>query len=200
MITVVFAKVPGMGIAKSRIAAASDAATAERAYSEMLAATAGVVDTVHHAVAFTGAASPGRLEQVFCRAQVFFEQHGLDLGARMRHASDLMLGRGYAGVCLVGCDCPSMTAADIADAGRRLASGDDVVLGPAADGGYYLAACRRPGLVIYGARGWSTPGLLDETLAIVREQGVRHSLLPVRKDIDTYEEYRRWRCRVDMNP
>ncbi len=192
MVTVVFAKVPGMGIAKQRIAAQSDRATAERVYGELLAVTARVLQPLRHCVAFTGADTPGALETVFPHALEFFAQQGDTLGNRLQAATYRLLDRGATGVCAVGCDCPSMSAADIEQAALRLRESDSVVLGPAADGGYYLAACHREGAVIYDAQGWSTPRLLQETTEILKRNQLRYSLLQPRTDIDTLEDYHQW--------
>ncbi len=66
-----------------------------------------------------------------------FRQIGIDLGQRLyrglsRAAQDFSL------VAAVGSDHPELQLSHVHSAFDKLAGGTDVVLGPAADGGYYL--------------------------------------------------------------
>jgi hypothetical protein len=42
-------------------------------------------------------------------------------------------------------------------------------------------------------KGWSTSGLLAETLAFMEKKNLSYALLDQRGDIDTYAEYVAWR-------
>jgi len=81
----------------------------------------------------------------------------------------------------------------IESAFTALEEGADVVLGPAHDGGYYLAGCTRRGECIFDAHGWGTPDLLEETIKIVRASGLTAHFLPPRGDIDTLDDYHTWK-------
>lgn len=69
-------------------------------------------------------------------------------------------------VIIVGTDIPGITAARVACAFRRLAS-HDAVLGPAADGGYWLVGLRRSPRILRPFAGvrWSGPCALADTEA-----------------------------------
>lgn len=190
---VVFAKVPGLGIAKSRIAADGGPETAARAYDELLAATADTLRPFKYVVRFTGAADPGPLRDVFSECAAFMPQREGTLGERLHEAAVAALNGRADAFCAVGCDCPWMTPDDIIETRRALADGADVVLGPSEDGGYYLAGCRQCGMAIFEARGWSTPSLFDETMGIIAHNGLSCHLLPRRSDIDTLKDYLRWK-------
>ena len=85
-----------------------------------------------------------------------------DLGVRMRR----MLAACPPGpVVLVGADLPQLRAAHIAEA-FRLLGGNDLVFGPAADGGFWLVGARRsPRLPpLFGAVRWSSPHALADAL------------------------------------
>jgi rSAM/selenodomain-associated transferase 1 len=104
-----------------------------------------------------------------------------DLGARMGRA----LARLPPGpVVIVGSDVPGITAAAIARAFRRL--GDhDWVLGPAADGGYWLIGTRRRPVLrppFQGVR-WSSRHARADTLANLAGRSV--ALLEELEDVDT---------------
>jgi uncharacterized protein len=190
---VVFAKVPGLGLAKSRIARASDPATAERVYEELLCATARNLAGRSYVVAFAGDGGPERLKEFFSESAVFFAQEGRDLGERMRRAAERLLAEGHRATIIVGTDCPTLSPRDLDQAVAMLTGGVDVVLGPALDGGYYLVGCNIRGLCVFSAKYWSLPGLLEETLEIIKRNQLSFHLLEPRVDIDRLSDYHLWK-------
>lgn len=110
-------------------------------------------------------------------------QLGPDLGARMANAAR----RGSAdcdGVVLLGTDCPGLEPGDLRAAARYLGAGADVVLGPAHDGGYYLAALARPVPVMFRAMDWGGADVTRQTLRRLRAGRYRVALIQVRRDLD----------------
>jgi glycosyltransferase A (GT-A) superfamily protein (DUF2064 family) len=97
-------------------------------------------------------------------------------------------------VVIVGSDIPDIARALVADAfaalGRR-----DAVIGPADDGGYWLIGLRRrPRVVeIFDNVRWSGEHARADTLWNLTRAGLSLATLPVLGDIDTYEDYMRWR-------
>ena len=189
---IVFAKTLDVPV-KTRIARTEGKAAADRIYRELLDRTAAAIADIPYHVAFAGNQSPGMLATIFGRAVSFFLQHGDDLGIRMKNASLHCMEQGYAGSIVIGCDCPLRTAEDILAAAEQVKNGDNVVLGPVSDGGYSLAGVDSCGLAIFDATKWSTAELMEETLEIIRSRGLKSSLLPVLDDIDTIEDYRKWK-------
>ncbi len=116
-----------------------------------------------------------------------------DLGQRMARAFARFPG---APAVLVGSDIPDLGAAHIAAAIAAL-GGHEAVLGPAADGGYWLVGLRDgralPG-IFDGVR-WSTPHALADTLANLR--GRRVALLEKLDDVDDGAGLRRWQARAE---
>lgn len=110
-------------------------------------------------------------------------QAGADLGARMAAAVREGLSEGD-GVILLGTDCPGLEAADLTAARERLESGCDVVLGPAADGGYYLAALARPAPALFRGLAWGGTSVLARSLIVLRQGGRCVALLSERRDLD----------------
>lgn len=116
-----------------------------------------------------------------------------DLGQRMgRLMHDLPPGP----VVIVGCDIPDIQARHIAQAFEALGRAD-TVFGPAEDGGYWLVGMRRrPRVVeIFGHVRWSSEYALADTLDNVAKVGFRVAMLDRLSDIDTAEDYLRWRRR-----
>ena len=117
-----------------------------------------------------------------------------DLGARMaRTFARLPPGR----VVLIGSDIPDIEPCHIARTFKALER-YDAVLGPAADGGYWLVGLRgrarragaRRGGVFCQVR-WSSAFALADQLRNLKD--FRVGLLDVLADIDTPDDYARWR-------
>ena len=90
---------------------------------------------------------------------------------------------------LIGADCPTLNADDLEMAFNELQQGTDVVLGPAEDGGYYLIGMSSDYPRLFENIPWSTHNVLAATEMHLRGQGLSWHLLPVRRDIDTAEDY-----------
>lgn len=112
-------------------------------------------------------------------------QRGVDLGARMRAAMEDALAAGARRVSVVGSDLPEIRAAAVQCAFTRLERDPNlVVLGPAADGGYYLVAAARPPDVFEHIP-WGTSRVLDATLAAAASRRLRVSFVEPGADVDT---------------
>lgn len=115
-----------------------------------------------------------------------FRQHGGDLGERLWRGL-ARVGRSASRVAAVGSDHPGLTLARVHEAFALLEGGADVVLGPAADGGYYLVAVRTERLDrrLFEGISWSTGAVLGQTLERCAELGLAVELLPEATDVDT---------------
>src|SRR6202007_1866343 len=95
------------------------------------------------------------------------------LGRSLLHAAYDLLAAGYGSICLVNADSPTLPTDLLVRAVRRLAEpGDRVVLGPAADGGYYLIGLKRFHQRLFEGIDWSTERVFGQTLARAGEIGV----------------------------
>ncbi|MDE3203571.1 MAG: TIGR04282 family arsenosugar biosynthesis glycosyltransferase [Acidobacteriota bacterium] len=114
-------------------------------------------------------------------------QSGGDLGHRMATAAAGPLDRGRPAV-LIGTDAPTLRAETLWEAAERLDRAD-VVIGPAADGGYYLVGLARavPEVFRLGPI-WGGPSVLVESLHAAAKAGASVSLLDMRRDLDTPED------------
>jgi hypothetical protein len=68
----------------------------------------------------------------------------------------------------------------------------EVVLGPAADGGYYLIGFRDTSFTpsVFEEIHWSTPTVLAETMTKIKKANRTVNLLPVWSDVDTIADLR----------
>jgi len=190
---VVFAKEPQKIPAKTRIAATHGTAVAERIYQQLLEATEKILRELTYYVAYTPVEEPcSVLKGIFSTAQGFIAQSGEELGARLNNVcSVLHTSLDYQGVICIGTDCPWLTAEDIRDAAYVLQS-NDVVIGPARDGGYYLIGVRENANSVFTAKNWGTSALLEETVSLITQNNLQHALLDVKNDVDYYEDYITW--------
>jgi hypothetical protein len=124
-------------------------------------------------------------------------QRGHDLGARMRSVLRALLTRGHPAAIVIGTDTPTLPTARLQRGVDLVASGRvDVVLGPAADGGYYLVGVRADHPGLFEGIAWSTPAVLDTTLRRARAGGLRTACLPTWRDIDTPDDLSRLRAEL----
>lgn len=110
-------------------------------------------------------------------------QRGADLGERMANAVRASLP-GADGVVLLGTDCPGLVPSDLREAVEALADGSGVVLGPALDGGYYLAAMGRMVPPMFRPMAWGGSRVLETTCRRLARAGFRVHLLRPRSDLD----------------
>src|SRR5712692_1298246 len=119
-----------------------------------------------------------------------YAQGGGDLGARMQHAFESAFARSRHAI-LVGSDIPALSVKYLRDADRALVQGDDVVIGPAEDGGYALMGLSRCDPELFRDIPWGGPKVLPETRRRITALGWRLSELPALWDVDRPEDLER---------
>ena len=115
-----------------------------------------------------------------------FPQRGDGLGARLAHAhGDVPDGRP---VLQVGMDTPQLSAADLHRGAAALEEAD-ALLGPAADGGWWVLGLRdrSAGAGLRAVR-MSTPTTYDDTRRALESRGLRVAAAGVLRDVDTAQD------------
>lgn len=120
------------------------------------------------------------------------KQCGEDLGERMSIAVREAFASGYRKVAVIGSDCAEITTDIIRDAFIHLETNDTVV-GPAADGGYYLIGMNGYHSELFEEKDWSTPALLNQTLQTCEDLSLSCYRLPELNDVDTVDDWNRIR-------
>jgi uncharacterized protein len=115
-------------------------------------------------------------------------QEGSDLGERMEYAFTSIFGFGYTKAVLIGTDCPEITSGIIENALKSLEK-NEVVIGPAVDGGYYLIGMAKVLPQLFSQIPWSTENVFPITLQRINQDNISHFTLPVLSDIDTEEDW-----------
>jgi len=115
----------------------------------------------------------------------FRRQSSGPLGERMKQAFAGVFASASGPVVLIGSDCPELTCDILHQAFLKLAT-CDLVLGPAADGGYYLIGLRAPQPMLFDDIAWGTSSVLQHTLA--KAQTLAVSQLTKLHDLDQADD------------
>lgn len=197
----VFAKHWAVGRAKTRLAATIGAHTASEAARRFLEVTLSRLESLEaqRVVAYTPSEERGEFEALLGnnpRGWLLVPQPDTpDLGLRMRWFFDQARADGCEAAVLVGSDSPDAPTSEIQRAidylvgpGER----DRSVFGPTADGGYWLVGSRGEPGPIFDDLPWSTPRLMQETLAALertgRRRGTDYELVREWYDVDTADD------------
>ena len=190
----VFAKAPNPGEVKTRLIPALGAEGAAALHRALVLRTLGTaVDAGVGPVQLWCATDAEHPFFAECSrrfgVQVLSQCDG-DLGVRMHHAFEILLGASERAL-IVGSDIPALTPAHLRAADAALARGREAVLGPAQDGGYVLIGLRRVAADVFEHIGWGGADVLDTTRARLTRLGWRHEELPTLWDVDCPEDLER---------
>ena len=114
-------------------------------------------------------------------------QRGDDLGERMQNAFADAFAQGKERVIIMGSDCLELETYMIKEAFAVLEN-NDVVLGPAKDGGYYMIGMTAFLPTLFEDKNWSTDDLLMDTILDLKKMNAKYYLLKTLNDIDTIED------------
>jgi rSAM/selenodomain-associated transferase 1 len=113
------------------------------------------------------------------------QQFGEDLGIRMKNAFQDSFAAGYKKVLIVGSDLIDLSE-DLIEKGFLQLASNDVVLGPAEDGGYYLLGMKLLHPNIFENKTWGTATVREDTLSDLKDKKVH--LLQELNDVDVFED------------
>lgn len=183
----VFAKAPLPGHVKTRLQTCMSAEQAAELHAAF------VIDTWSKLLKLSGVARylySDRSWQAFeemAGQESFGLQRSADLGERMLHCMEELIGRGHSRVLLLGSDSPTLPL-EYVEQGFRILDQTDAVLGPAEDGGYYAVGCRRTDPRMFSGVTWSSPETRSQTQRAFETAGFEVGLLPSWYDVDTRTE------------
>ncbi len=113
------------------------------------------------------------------------KQSGNDLGERMHNAFNDGFEKDYKRIIIIGSDMYDIDSEVIESAFRELKS-HDYVIGPAADGGYYLLGMKNLNSEVFKNKNWGTSSVLEDTLKDLEDKNVK--LLETRNDVDVLDD------------
>lgn len=193
-VIVLFTKWPRAGRGKRRVARAvgtRPALSLARAFLRDTLALAARAGADRLLIAFTPPSARAPLARLADGA-VLVEQARGSFGTRLRRALEAGLAAGDRAL-VIGMDAPTLPPSRLRKAFRCL-DGATCVLGPAADGGYYLIGSRAPlPPTLFRGMPWSSSRVMAETLRRAMAAGVDVALLPEWYDVDDAEGLERLR-------
>ena len=187
---IIMAKAPDPENVKTRLA--TDLSDEERLklYTRLLKDTIWKLRAIPEVDTFINYA-PKEGEGYFSRIGLeIFPQSKGDLGERMYDAIKHVLDMEYGKAVLVGVDIPDLSDSIIEDAFHML-SINDVVFGPARDGGYYLVGLNEPIKELFVDIEWSTANTLKQTLKVAEALGLTVSFTDMLSDLDTIDDFKK---------
>jgi rSAM/selenodomain-associated transferase 2/rSAM/selenodomain-associated transferase 1 len=187
-----FARFPTPGTVKTRLIptlGAEGAARLARRLTEHAVAMARAA-RLEDGIAVTMCCTGGRRQDF--RAWLgnnlhFLDQASGNIGERMRRAFEEAFANGASNALAVGTDLPGISTDILRHAANAL-NDHDVVLGPAADGGYYLIGMKRYRPELFAGINWSTEHVAQQTRAVIERLSLTLAELPQLSDVDRPED------------
>ena len=189
---VIMARYPAIGEVKTRLARAIGAERACALYRAFLGDLQARFGEQRRALVWAFHPPESDFAAVVAAGARCLPQRGGTLGERMHNGFRYLCGDGFGRVLMIGADVPHVRDEWLDEAEEHLERAD-VVLGPTADGGYYLIAMRAPHDVFTGIE-TSTPHVLTDTRRKAAESGLRVHLLPTSFDVDDEPDLLRLRA------
>jgi uncharacterized protein len=191
----VMAKAPREGKVKTRLLGALSPEEAARLYVAFLSDTFALMEDVRDerenlslALCYTPEGEEEAFEEVEREGSMMIPQRGENLGERLTNCFADLFALGFESVVVIGADSPTLPGEYLFDAFECFETDDDVVIGPAEDGGYYLVGMRKLHRRIFEDIPWSAAGALDVTIERAREAELNLVLLPEWCDVDTPDD------------
>ena len=181
----IFTRNPELGKVKTRLAKTVGAQTALSIYTFLLYKTKEIATKVASDKAVYYSV---RIRENDLWDATIFQKHqqiGADLGSRMLHAFKNGFIAGYKKILIIGSDLYDLTPEIIEKAFTDLAD-NDLVIGPAEDGGYYLLGMKSMHPKIFKNKDWGTETVREKTLEDLKDKKVL--LLPELNDVDIFED------------
>ena len=179
---IVFVKNPILGKVKTRLAADVGEDSALETYKMLLQHTCKVASNsgVSVSIYYADFINDNDLWNSFDKELQVQE----DLGSRMSNAMKNEFDKNFNKVVIIGSDCLEICSSLIQEAFQALED-NDMVLGPAQDGGYYLIGSKKLIPEVFQNKKWSTESIFIDTIEDINKLELKHFCLKTLCDIDT---------------
>lgn len=182
---IIFTRNPVLGQCKTRLAKTIGDAAALAIYKILLKHTQNITKNlkVHKQVHYSEELWKNDIwdDHIFEK----LVQQGSDLGERMANAFRKGFEAGFDKIIIIGSDIHELEAADIEEAFASLQL-NDVVIGPADDGGYYLLGMKKFKASLFKNKTWGKERIFENTMNDLMNENVY--LLKSKNDIDIYDD------------
>ena len=194
---IVFAKEPKKGKVKTRLAKYLSARGSLTLYKELLQNTvesARKVKCTKRIMAYESNGGGNPFLKKIASDFEFYKQKGENLGDKMLDVFKTVLTSNTKAI-IIGSDSPNLPKSYIDKAFTELNS-NDVVLGPAFDGGYYLIGLKAPHKAIFENIEWSSSSVFRKTLEKAKKSKKKIAVLKPWYDVDRPEDLKYFKSRV----
>jgi len=186
-----FIKNPEKGKVKTRVASAIGDKMAMKLYRRFLLEMLSTLNrgTFLFYLCFHPENSLNDLKDWLGDHYLYTPQMGENLGQRMKNGFVEAFSMNFKRVVLIGSDIPDLPLEFIEEAFNSLGE-KDAVIGPSFDGGYYLIGFRDKTFSpqVFEGIPWSTERVFEDTMKILKQEGLLVHTLPRWRDIDTIED------------
>ncbi len=192
---IIFAKEPIAGKVKTRLARSIGDEAALQFHEKMLRHTLEMVCRYKLAVVelhISGNPDNPLIQSLSREFNIsIYSQKGDDIGEKMFFALEQSLENSNYSV-LIGTDCPVMGVDYLSNALTALLRGQDVVLGPAEDGGYVLVGTRNIKKGWFHDISWGSHHVMEQSRQKMKSSGAKLEELQALWDVDKIEDLQRW--------
>jgi uncharacterized protein len=185
-------KTPRKGFSKTRLSppfSLQEAANMSRCFLKDTSATIEALSRVDPFVVgvaiYTPVGSEGELQGFLSPDFKMIAQRDVDFGDRLWWATQDLFSVGFAAVCLINSDSPTLPMSYLHNMAISLKeTKDQVVLGRSLDGGYYTLGARRSHQRLFQDIAWNTSQVYDQTIEKSNEINLPIVTLPAWYDVD----------------
>ncbi len=180
---IIFLKNPELGQVKTRLAQQIGDDAALAVYFKLIHRVRQVTDEVKFDKAVYYSRFVDKEDYWDNRRYTKYLQKGKNVGDRMSQAIKEVLEEGYSKAVLIGTDILDLRP-DILENAFSLLDSNDVVIGPAKDGGYYLIGMKEAHPELFDLEYWSTPNVFSETVKRIHAAKLTFAKTDLLQDID----------------
>lgn len=195
---VMFAKAPLAGQVKTRLIGKLTAEQAAELYVCFLRDTFALMEAVQETreslslvLCYTPADEVEAFEAADLDGCLLVAQRGGTLGERLQHCVADLVELGFHSVIIIGADSPTLPAEIIEEALTCLQSPQQITIGPATNGGFYLLGLNHLPDSLFGPINWTKEQTFSQLQARAEELGSDLMVLPQWYDVDTADDLAR---------
>jgi uncharacterized protein len=182
---IIFTRNPELGKVKTRLAKTIGKESALNIYRFLLNNTEKTIRNINcnKAIYYTSEVKHNDIWD-----ETIYQKHlqkGEDLGEKMQNAFKNAFSKDYNKAVIIGSDLFDLQPRHIEDAFNKL-DNNDVVIGPAQDGGYYLLGIKKVHSQIFINKKWGASTVFQYTINDLQNENV--FLLEELNDIDIYDD------------
>ena len=197
---ILFVKYPTPGRVKTRLAKQLGQKRAAEIYENFVVDILAVLEklNVNLKIFFSPADTQQRFQSWLGKEYSYTAQAGGDLGQKMKNAFQCVFADGFSRAVIIGSDSPDLPA-DFLDSSFTALDSHDAVIGPAADGGYYLIGFSGESFLpeAFDRICWSTDSVFWQTIDTLKKHRRKVHLLPQWYDVDTFEDLKSLQRRIE---